>query len=797
MKKNILLVPVLLMLFLVSFPAHAQTIKSDQILAYVSRANVALTNNNWNSALESVNEAQKLAGLGNIAAFELIRLRAYQGKKDVLQAMRSSRVFTDLNPNQTQKNEAAPYRSMIDDEIQEEKDRIAELQKQDTAIREEEERKRVQAEEERKRIIAQNKAEYERIYASVNVGAQAVALGNRAKNTIQKIYNPEYYESTALSRDEIVGYHSSIEFPEGSFSLKYDYSIYHPDFAIKNSPSRGLILEFSSLFQLFDCMQNGSYTDGGGRITVSYTLSPVKHVARYPEQFKVMGDLGFSIERNPLPSNVSEDTQVPIVGCWHVETSSNSVKQTNKRVYNKLISFADSKIAELNNRISFSQEEIIAFYKDEEEFNTYFNMAFFAVEQKTYAELRNENQRLEASKTRLNALKKELDSIRQQGNTRAILDKLTAYRDQKTQLDYGTQEEDREIGRLKKKIAENNRQTKVTFEQYLSEGKSAIEKKQYEYALEILEKAKDLKESNPEIYFGGDYEIEDPIRKAEEELAGDQNALLKSTELVVNDNRNLAFEKQILERAILQQPENESFKQKLEQVNLRLKVVTIIEKGDGLLAEDKISEAIDQYESALEIMPGLDVVTNKIQNAQKALSLKSQSKHQLLEEIQSELRNTDEFDDVAKEKARQKVLDYIKDFPDDVELLVTATDLFIQEKLGLEDAYNMTQTVLKSDPENVANLNNLGEIFYLNNQTEESMSAFQQAWNLGDKDNPNTLKRLTQGNYTLYLRTKEIGYAQKALKAALYAQNLSLDDPVFSRVTTNLCNTNENLSCNE
>jgi len=196
-------------------------------------------------------------------------------------------------------------------------------------------------------------------------------------------------------------------------------------------------------------------------------------------------------------------------------------------------------------------------------------------------------------------------------------------------------------------------------------------------------------------------------------------------------------------------------------------------------------------------MPNLDVTTNKLQGAQEALSAKSRSKHQLLEEIQTELKNTDGFDDVAKEKARQKVLDYIKDFPDEVELLVAATDLFIQEKLGLEDAFNMTQAVLKVDPENIAALNNLGEIFYLNNQTEESMSAFQQAWNLGDKENPNTIKRLAQGNYTLYLRTKEIGFAQNALKAALYAHELSLDDPVFSRVTTNLCNTNENLPCNE
>ncbi len=415
-------------------------------------------------------------------------------------------------------------------------------------------------------------------------------------------------------------------------------------------------------------------------------------------------------------------------------------------------------------------------------------------EERERIKLENERNRKAQEKRenelKLGNLKAKLLTANNSNNPSTMLEALTAYRNQKILMGLSTQDEDARMDVLEKQV-------KADYKKLLSEGKSAIEKKKYESALSILKKAKDLKESNPEIYFGSDYEIENPIRKAEEELTADQNAVQASTELVVDDNQNLAYERQILERAISIEPENESFKQKLEQVHLRFKVVSLLNEGDELLEEDKISEAIEVYKSALVIMPNLDLTTNKLQSAQEALSAKSRSKHRLLEEIQSELSSTDGFDDVAKEKARQKVLDYIKDFPDEVELLVAATDLFIQEKLGLEDAFNMTQAVLKVDPENIAALNNLGEIFYLNNQTEESMSAFQQAWNLGDKDNPNTLKRLTQGNYTLYLRTKEIGYAQNALKAALYAQNLSLDDPVFSRVTTNLYNTNENLSCNE
>lgn len=115
------------MLFLVSIPVYSQTSKSDQILAYISRANVALTNNNWNSALESVNEAQKLAGQ-NIAAFEIIRIRSYYGKAEFLTAKRSLDSFYELNPNQSQITEVAPYASMIDDEIQVKKDRIVELE---------------------------------------------------------------------------------------------------------------------------------------------------------------------------------------------------------------------------------------------------------------------------------------------------------------------------------------------------------------------------------------------------------------------------------------------------------------------------------------------------------------------------------------------------------------------------------------------------------------------------------------------------------------------------------------------
>ncbi|GEM_PF-3525861 len=401
-------------------------------------------------------------------------------------------------------------------------------------------------------------------------------------------------------------------------------------------------------------------------------------------------------------------------------------------------------------------------------------------------------QEKQENEAKLTYLYNEVAATVELNNPSITLKALIAYRDHKKMMGYSTQFNDEKIIELKDQI-------KSDFEQFLTEGKSNLKNKKTNQALDFFQKAKELRDRNADtdIYFDGDYEINYLIQKAEKELAADQNALQESTELVVDDNLNLAYEKQTLVRAISLQSENVSFKQKLEQVNLRLKVVPLLKEGDELLEEDKISEAIKVYRSALVIMPNLDVTAIKLQSAQEALSAKSRSKHQLLEEIQTELKDTDGFDDVAKEKARQKVLDYIKDFPDDVELMVTATDLFIKESLGLEDAYTMTQAVLKIDAENVANLNNLGEIFYLNNQTEESMSAFQQAWNLGDKDNPNTLKRLTQGNYTLYLRTKEIGYAQNALKAALYAQNLSLDDPVFSRVTTNLCNTNENLPCNE
>ncbi len=600
--------------------------------------------------------------------------------------------------------------------------------------------------------------------------------------------------------------------------IKMNYRL-DPFLSLMPDRKNGLLIDIDSAITPFTVDSDFCARWTEDKFTVRYSLT--YDIVTSPSDIYAKSELSLNIRR----IYITDKYNPFIYGCGS-QGRYNSIEQANEKVHNETLEYAESKIKAIYRNPSFKKEESIAYTKNRKEFEWFFVNAFYTSGASSYSQLKREwdNIQLEEQKkedadrlareqrqaeirakeeakrrneAKLTSLKNDLDSASSGTDLYVIRHKLIAYKEQKVLMGYSTQNEDSRMDALKEQIKKQEQQLKATFEQYLSEGKSAIENKQFESALEILEKAKDLKESNPEIYFGGDYEIEDPIRKAEKELAADRNALQRSTELVVDDNHNLAYEKQILVRAISLQPENESFKQKLEQVHLRLKVVPLLKEGDELLREDKISEAINVYKSALEIMPELDVTKNKIQSALQALSAKSQSKHQLLEEIRTELSNTDEFDDVAKEKARQRVLDYIKDFPDEVELLVAATDLFIQEKLGLEDAFNMTQAVLKTDPENVANLNNLGEIFYLNNQTEESMSAFQQAWNLGDKNNPNTLKRLTQGNYTLYLRTKEIGFAQNALKAALYAQNLNLDDPVFSRVTTNLCNTNENLSCNE
>lgn len=795
MKKNILLVPVLLMLFLVSIPAHAQTIKSDQILAYVSRANVALTNNNWNSALESANEAQKLAGQ-NIAAFELIRIRSYHGKAEFLTAKRSLDSFYELNPNQSQITEVAPYASMIDDEIQVKKDRIVELENR---------------EKEAKQRKENEIADYDQIYATVNVSKQAVLLANRTKIRIAN----EIRNASSAEMDRV--FFDYYPFNTDA-RIKMNYRL-DPFLSLMPDRKNGFLIDIGSVITPFTVDSDFCARWTEDKFTVRYSLT--YDIVTSPSDIYAKSELSLNIRR----IYITDKYNPFIYGCGS-QGRYNSIEQANEKVHDETLEYAESKIKAIYRNPSFKKEESIAYTKNRKEFEWFFFNAFYTSGASSYSQLKNEwdNKQLEEQKkedanrlareqrqaeirakeeakrrneAKLASLKNELDIASSGTDLYVIRRKLIAYKEQKVLMGYSTQNEDSRMDALKEQIRKQEQQLKATFEQYLSEGKSAIEKKQYEYALGILKKAKVLKESNPEIYFGGDYEIEDPIRKAEEELTADQNAVQVSTELVVDDNQNLAYERQILERAISIEPENESFTQKLEQVNLRLKVVPLLKEGDELLEEDKISEAIEVYRSALVIMPNLDVTTNKLQGAQEALSAKSRSKHQLLEEIQTELKNTDGFDDVAKEKARLKVLDYIKDFPGEVELLVAATDLFIQEKLGLEDAFNMTQAVLKVDPENIAALNNLGEIFYLNNQTEESMSAFQQAWNLGDKDNLNTLKRLTQGNYTLYLRTKETGYAQNALKAALYAQNLSLDDPVFSRVTTNLCNTNENLSCNE
>jgi len=119
-KTAILRIPLLSILLisgfiLVSQPLHAQTqAEQAQIRLLYLEARQNLENNQWNQALEKMNQAQSILGR-NALIFEVVRTQAYLGLEDVEAAENSIQRIFSLNPGDDVLLQVTEFRRKIEE----------------------------------------------------------------------------------------------------------------------------------------------------------------------------------------------------------------------------------------------------------------------------------------------------------------------------------------------------------------------------------------------------------------------------------------------------------------------------------------------------------------------------------------------------------------------------------------------------------------------------------------------------------------------------------------------------------
>jgi tetratricopeptide (TPR) repeat protein len=240
-----------------------------------------------------------------------------------------------------------------------------------------------------------------------------------------------------------------------------------------------------------------------------------------------------------------------------------------------------------------------------------------------------------------------------------------------------------------------------------------------------------------------------------------------------------------LRKALEYDPGNAIYQQKLENIARERKMPAYnhhLQKGRDFLSDNRVQDAIQEFETALSHLPDGAEAMNELRLANQILQSKSAGKSNLIEEIWDKVKAGDRSDEAYLLEAQNQVKELVKEFPDDVELLVAATTFFIQENLALEDAYSMATRVEELVPGHRKNNKNLGDLFYNSNRYAEAMPHYEKALSLSESDRKAILLKLTQGYYTLGLRTKEEKFQQLAVKYATLGQQYNVDHPVVQRV---------------
>ncbi|NVJ64829.1 MAG: tetratricopeptide repeat protein [Flavobacteriaceae bacterium] len=804
--KRLAIILILLLLH-VSYAVAQNNSEQNQLKAYYSSALNALEKRQWDQALSNVDNAQQLAGQ-NIAAFELVRIRAFHGKKDIARARRSIEIFNSLEPNESQKRQIASYITSVNDEIQQINNNFA------------------QRWESEKKRLAQQKARIERLNAqleAVNVGKEAYDLAVKLRDAFTR---NSYYVGKLYNRLEYSG--SIYEKGLGGTEMRYgrlvekrptierhSFKILVNELANEViSTNWGVSLEDSEV--RFAIRTEVNVIPGNCKIrkssTKSFYSAKINISAPNPE------DLLSSVQFRLSISKIRDwSLSIPLlsafddcnIATYRDERNQPTENSLEKRIYQSHLDYVNEKLRRIDRTFTLSESQRLAFVKDRERFEEYFMNAFFRATNINFEKLDNSIRNKEAKAAAEAEKAKEAAIFRQNQ-----LAKIQTLRNRIEPL--ASQNQYEQIALVYKELIEVYRSIDMDPKELVPEIKEFQSKelvymqKQYDSVInEALEayEAKDYEKADSSLnqarYIENRYDIE-PNKNANglnlkiyNGRSERDRALEYAREFNLDNYYVYSDTEERLKLAIEFEPENEAFKKNLEAYYAKEKqkeFMGLIRQGDTELKNSNISTAILIYERALKVDPENSLGQNKLASAKAALSNKGKGKASLIEEIEEEIKNGDKYDEAFLSEARTKIQNYIKDYPQDAELIVAATALYIKEKLGLEEAFKMAQKAQEIDPNNLENLKNLGDLYYLSNDYPKAMEFYQKALELPKPLKDEVLQKLAQGHYTLALRTKDKSFENLAVEYANQGVNENVDHPVFERVLKRFCPANEN--CN-
>lgn len=260
------------------------------------------------------------------------------------------------------------------------------------------------------------------------------------------------------------------------------------------------------------------------------------------------------------------------------------------------------------------------------------------------------------------------------------------------------------------------------------------------------------------------------------------------------DNNQAAEQK--IKKALKFDPTNGLYIKKLEEIDYikkRKDFDLYYRKGGRFEIKNSYKLALREYQKALAIFPDDEKVKNQIEKVKQLLGEKKESKVEMIAKIQEEINAGNKTDEQFLSRIRSKIQRYITDYPDDVELLVAATTLYINEKLDINEALKMAEMAFKADPNNMKNLKNIGDIHFYNNNLKEAVENLKLAIDLPPPMQNDVIEKLTKAYYTLSLRSKSEDDQTEAIQYAQMGLENQLNHPIYQRVIKRFCP--DNINC--
>ena len=783
---------------------------SDRIKAYYSKAMTSLKKSEWREALNNVNSAEQITQQ-NIAAFEVVRVRAHFGLKDYKSAKRSIAIFKSLNPNESQKKQIVPYVASVNDAL-------SSIQT-DYDQRWQEEKSRIAKDEERVKNL-------ERRLETVDVGRQAYKFAKKIRSEIthKNFYGGELYE-----RSEYTG---SI-YEKGLSQIKYDFindRSYEVPPKVTRYPykvlvdeshneiiqsNRSLTIEESQLnFKIKTqlSVETGvcgvNETGGGGA-----TFYQLKVRLQEPENYSINGSMQARInlsKSNEWPTNVN------LLGSYSrcdINTSRDPRNfSTERSLRENLIELHNNYVRKKINRIqtefTLSDAERLAYLKNEERFKRYFLRTLFTESDKSFSKIDEEVKSLEAYWAAQEEKARQFEIFKQKqlkkisdlkGQVPTFMstnnfDQAISNYEQIISLNESINEDSGTILESLKELKEKRKiYYQKVYNQLIIEAKSDFQNELLDEAETKIDSVYKIGRSNYGIE--KDTDLYDFSSELSSKISGRDRAIKYAQDFDPNDYYRRSYTEERLKLALYYQPNNNEFKEKLEGYYAGEKLkryLGIIKEGDRLYQNNEFNKALEVYKRAQKVLPNNSLGIRRINSALTKLEVKKDSKAEMIEEINNELQNGDKYDEVFLAVIREKVENYVKDYPEDVELLVAAASLYLNEDLGLEEAFSFSKTAFEIDNNNLLNLKNLGDYYYKKRDFVNAVPLFEKAVELPSPEKAEVLEKLTQSFYTLALRSKDPSLESRAVFYANMALELELDQPVFERVVSRFCPRNEN-----